>query len=221
MFEDLISEVKEMHERILAECEKNDEISKLYKGCQIFFSPVEKHEVMLIGINPGSGYSRSEEERVEIFEPLSEHEYFKYDYALAHHVKDIFTRANKIEKLKDSIKTNLFFWATYGEDSFGEFLTKISDPQLRDDIYETSKKWIREIVEQVTPQIIICEGTGNAYNNLKDRVFKGKFIEEEVGSGRIKIGKIGNINVLAFKRSRSNVANETKDELIPLLNKYL
>jgi hypothetical protein len=61
MFENLICEVKGLNERILDECKKNDKIENLYRGCQIFFSPVkEKHEVMLIGINPGPGYYNSE-----------------------------------------------------------------------------------------------------------------------------------------------------------------
>jgi hypothetical protein len=147
-----------------------------------------------------------------------EHEYFKYNFDLAYHVKDIFEKANKTEKLKDSIKTNFFFWATDKEPFLWEFISKLSD-SLQKDIYEKSKIWIQEIVERVTPQLIICEGTGTAYNNLKN-VFHGRYIEE-VGYGRIKSGKINNINVLAFKRTYSSIANKTKDELIPLIEKCI
>jgi hypothetical protein len=219
MFKNLICEVKGLNERILAECEENDELTNLYKGCQIFFSPVkEKHEVMIIGINPGPGYYNWQEEIVQRFDPLLKHEYFEYDYDLAHHVKDVFRKANKIGKLEDSIKTNFFFWATDNEPSLWAFINKLSD-SLRKEILEKSKIWIQEIVKQVSPQLIICEGTGATYNNLRN-AFHGIYIEE-VGSGRVKSGKINNINVLAFRRNRSIIANKTKDELIPLIEKYI
>jgi hypothetical protein len=229
MFENLICEVKGLNEKIIAECEKSNEITKLYKGCQIFFSPVkEKHEVMLIGINPGPGYykyfhkedpeSDWGDKIVQEFAPLLEHEYFKNDYDLAYHVKDVFSKAKKIDKLEDSIKTNLFFLATDDESSLWKFINKLSD-SLRKEILEKSKIWIQEIVKQVSPKLIICEGTGSAYNNLRN-AFHGIYIEE-VGYGRVKSGKINSINVLAFKRTYSIIANKTKEELIPLVEKYI
>jgi hypothetical protein len=219
MFENLICEVKRLNERIITECKESDELTKLYKGCQIFFSPVkEKHEVMIIGINPGPGYFKSEEEIVQEFDPLLEHEYFKYNYNLAYHVKDVFCKANKIDELKNSIKTNLFFWATDDEPSLWAFINELSD-SLRKEILEKSKIWTQEIFKQVSPQLIICEGTGSAYSYLRN-AFHGIYIEE-VGYGPVKSGRINTVNVLAFRRTYSNIANKTKDELIPLIEKYI
>jgi len=85
MFENLQKEVIEVNEKILSLCEQNPKIKELYKGCQIYFSPLIKNpDLMLIGINPGSGFYKANRTIVQKFEPL---EKYGEGYDLAQEIK--------------------------------------------------------------------------------------------------------------------------------------
>lgn len=58
-FSEISGEAMLLHQQIPDAAIYNPNIKELYKGCQLFFSPlIEKPEYLLIGFNPGGGYQK-------------------------------------------------------------------------------------------------------------------------------------------------------------------
>lgn len=191
VFEQIQNEVKDVHKEILSICEKNQRIKELYKGCQIYFSPIPKLpvDVMFLGINPGQGfYNHNNNQLVEKFEPLEKHEYIEHSYTLADSWRDIFEKdLNRIDLLENSFKTNFYFWATKGEPELKAFLGELNKvrEKLGDEIVFKSVKWVKSLILELSPRVLIVEGKF-AFQQLK-RCFSNEELKMfDENSGYIK-----------------------------------
>ena len=190
----LKDEVKEIHEKILMECKKNEKIKELYKGCQIFYSPFRKNaDVMIIGINPGAGYSNTEGKIVEKFSPV---ETYKESCAYDSEIKMCFRNAGKENIFETAFSTNMYFFATKGTGEWNMFLNNITT-NLKYEIIEKSKTWLKTLIKIISPKMIVCAGT-TVFANLETSYHND--MKTTQGKGAVLEGHFCDIPVVACRR---------------------
>jgi|TARA_R100000479_G_scaffold130736_1_gene68775 uracil-DNA glycosylase len=170
---------------------------KYYKGIQILFSPlILKPKIMFIGINPGAGFYNYNGKHVKRFSPLNKMEYSYGEYRLAKQTRKLFELAGLTnDDLKNSVKSNCFFFATKNEKELYQFLSHLKPTG----VYTKSKKWINILVKIVEPRIIICEG-----KSAFDRFIKDKDCEIKTHE-KVLFAKWNEIKIIGYKRNFSNI----------------
>ncbi len=207
----------------LNELYKTDvEIQALYRGTSLWYSPiVENPEVMFLGINPGAGfYNNNNHQLCHFFEPLKIMEYTdpKQDYQLKWEWMYVFGEKglNRLDVLSKSVKTNFCYLATEDEAALKKLFTQIRG-KLNIAPYEIFGNWTRQIIQQITPKLLICEGK-DALEFLKTWSFKNEYKDEAPVNG-LKKGTIGNIKVLQVSRTYSTLKNA--DSIISEIGKLI
>ena len=207
----------------LNELYKTDvEIQALYRGTSLRYSPiVENPEVMFLGINPGAGfYNNNNHQLCHFFEPLKIMEYTdpKQDYQLKWEWMYVFGEKglNRLDVLSKSVKTNFCYLATEDEAALKRLFTQIRG-KLNIAPYEIFGNWTRQIIQQITPKLLICEGK-DALEFLKTWSFKNEYKDEAPVNG-LKKGTIGNIKVLQVSRTYSTLKNA--DSIISEIGKLI
>ena len=207
--------VAKINKKLKNICENNLEIKKIYKGVQIYFSPVIiKPQFMFIGINPGQGYFKQNKKPVFKLKPLEKNEYIEIpDYNLSGDWNYVFSELKSKKKLEKSFKSNCYYFATANYIELKNML-KIIKQKYKIDIDELSKKWTREMIDIIKPNLIICEGFQafsrllksyeNEYCNLKE-------------NKTYKFADIGSFRTYAFKRNISSRFSNI-DEVIDILS---
>jgi hypothetical protein len=207
-------EARTIHNKILAECKNNDALKEVYKGCQIYYNKLyPQQDIMLLGINPGSGYWRANSKIVESFEPLVDE-----NFDLAVEVKSVFEKINKLDLYEKSFRTNCYFFSTDNETKLKQFV-KLVSKELRAEIDAKSRQWIKMMVVGVSPKIIICQGI-STYHRLLSIFNPDREIMEEGEFTRI--AKIDGKIVLAFKRMYCYFySTKSKQDFVDKLRKYI
>lgn len=207
----------------LNELYKTDvEIQTLYRGTSLWYSPiVENPEVMFLGINPGAGfYNNNNHQLCHFFEPLKIMEYTdpKQDYQLKWEWMYVFGEKglNRLDVLSKSVKTNFCYLATEDEAALKKLFTQIRG-KLNIAPYEIFGNWTRQIIQQINPKLLICEGK-DALEFLKTWSFKNEYKDEAPVNG-LKKGTIGNIKVLQVSRTYSTLKNA--DSIISEIGKLI
>ena len=207
----------------LNELYKTDvEIQALYRGTSLWYSPiVENPEIMFLGINPGAGfYNNNNHQLCHFFEPLKIMEYTdpKQDYQLKWEWMYVFGEKglNRLDVLSKSVKTNFCYLATEDEAALKKLFTQIRG-KLNIAPYEIFGNWTRQIIQQINPKLLICEGK-DALEFLKTWSFKNEYKDEAPVNG-LKKGSIGNIKVLQVSRTYSTLKNA--DSIISEIGKLI
>ena len=207
----------------LNELYKTDvKIQALYRGTSLWYSPiVENPEVMFLGINPGAGfYNNNNHQLCHFFEPLKIMEYTdpKQDYQLKWEWMYVFGEKglNRLDVLSKSVKTNFCYLATEDEAALKKLFTQIRG-KLNIAPYEIFGNWTRQIIQQINPKLLICEGK-DALEFLKTWSFKNEYKDEAPVNG-LKKGTIGNIKVLQVSRTYSTLKNA--DSIISEIGKLI
>ena len=161
------------------------------------FSPlIIRPKVMFIGINPGAGFFNTNNRHVKRFSPLENSEYLKGEYRLAQQTRKLFDKAGLTsEDLKNSVKSNCFFFATKNEKELHQFLSHLKPTK----VYNKSEKWIDDLVNLIKPSIIICEG-----KSAFSRFVKNKNCEIN-DSENVLYTKWNDIKIIGYKRNFSNI----------------
>ena len=195
----------------LNELYKTDaEIQAIYRGTSLWYSPiVENPEVMFLGINPGAGfYNNNNHQLCHFFEPLKIMEYTdpKQDYQLKWEWMYIFGEKglNRLDVLAKSVKTNFCYLATEDEAALKKLFTQIRG-KLNIAPYEVFGNWTRQVVQQIHPKLLICEGK-DALEFLRNWSFKNEYKEIE-SAADLRKGQIGDIKVLQVSRTYSTLKN--------------
>jgi hypothetical protein len=208
----LKEEVKEYNNKILELCKCDEKIKKLYKGCQIFMSPVfYKPKLLFLGINPGSGYYRANNELLKRFEPLSKQD-TKYEPWIQ--IQKCFGKIGKKDWLDTIVKTNYFFFSTYNEKEL-EIFFEMLPIEFRFELFSKAEEWIKTIITETAPANIICGGF-SAARKLKSLYPEYESLER---SSNNSVGKIKDIKVFTYSRRFSFMRN--RNEYIRYLEKYL
>lgn len=212
-FEQLKDEVRAYDRKIVEVTGVDREISALYKGTQLLFSPVMINPTfLLMGINPGAGYMNSCGERVEQIEPMDELEYFSCNYTLAAETKIAFERAGLTELLKSSaVKSNVWYWATKDSTSLWNVVGKLCSYDIPDP-ETTAMEWTARLVSLLAPKVIICEGA-TALAELS-KAITGK--KKRMNGSTVLKTHIGEYTVIAYSRRRDSGIKDI-DELASVL----
>jgi hypothetical protein len=195
----LIDEIKVFEEKL----ESDESLIKIkqryYKGIQVLFSPlIFKPKFLFIGINPGVGYFKFYGKNVKRFEPLQHFEYLHYNYQLASETKKVFNKAKLSNELAESVKTNCYFFSTATEKQLHGFLSHLKYDY---NIYKKSRRWLKELVDIIQPQIIICEGKG-----AFDELIGNKEGVKDINGNFYSI--YNNIPVIGYRRRLSYIINK-------------
>ncbi|MBX7226850.1 MAG: hypothetical protein K1X55_12530 [Chitinophagales bacterium] len=227
LFDEVIKkDVLEFITRFNKETELDKTIDDLLYGWRILYSDVkEQCDVLLIGINPGSGEDLGA--RNYNLKPLDTLEYLDNrinNYELANLVKRIFVKVGLFEVLENStMKTNTKFYATYGTDELNEFeyYLKQKHLELYNELMQNNKIWIKELINIIQPKIIIAEGKA-AFQYLDDEIFTNEnndWTNTITWNGVVGAWKRNDGMVLfGFSRRRGNYDNEIAEYLKQVLN---
>ena len=195
----------------LKELYKTDsEIRALYRGTSLWYSPiVENPEVMFLGINPGAGfYNNNNQTLCHFFEPLKIMEYVdeSQSYQLKWEWQYVFgdRGLNRMYLLEKSVKTNFCYLATENEKKLEKLFTQIRG-KLDITPYEVFGNWTRQVVKEINPKLLICEGA-KALEWMSRWSFKDEY-KSELKNDDMEKGRIGNIQVLRFNRVFSTFKN--------------
>jgi hypothetical protein len=207
--------VIETNKKIVDLSKTNSEVKRLYKGCEVYFTPwIRNPDLMLVGINPGAGFYKQYKEIIQSFTPKGKH-YDESSFGLAREIKWVFSQLGKESILKNTFKTNYYYYATENEKEL-DLLFRALPRELVGEIENNSKKWIKMFVEEFNPKLIICEGIKSfrkflqAYHPNYDKVHEGKYV---------KYTKINGIPVFAFMRLFSTIPY-AEDFVAALREKY-
>ncbi|MDT0688759.1 hypothetical protein RM549_03130 [Salegentibacter sp. F188] len=204
------SEVSEgayhLHQQILAAAGKHPEITTLYKGCQLLFSPLlQRPKILLIGFNPGGGYYKHHGSIVENLEPMQAMEYYLNRHILGEQTKELFRQAGREEHLQHAtVKTNFYYWATDNVADFNRLL-KLLPEELSREIFHFARVWTKQLIDGLRPEMIMAEGF-KAYDEIAV-LFPQKLQEESSGSMRSFITPEG-VKVLGYKRNQGSIVGK-------------
>lgn len=214
-------EVETYTKKIIKLCKTDSEIDELYKGTQIWFSPIKiKPKFMFLGINPGPGYFNYTNKRVKKFEPLEKSEYETEEYTLQAEWKSVFTEIGKIDNqdaLKffyKSPKTNISFLSTKDANELHKLKAKLKS-YFGNEYDQKEKEWIRTIIAIIQPEYLLCEGF-EAFNSLQKLYTPEEFCIDSWEDENFTTHKVAdipnNVKVIGFKRCYSNLSS--KDDAI-------
>lgn len=207
-YHQIAEEAKENHLKITALIEKNEKVAKHYKGSQVLFSPfIENPTILLMGINPGSGYyKQTKGERVAQFLPLDKLEYFTNDYTLAKETRNAFEKAGLLHLLVNStVKSNVYYTATDNTSTLWALVSSLCSEKVNDP--ETAAlEWTRRLVKVIAPKVVICEGCVAFQEFSKAITGKKKYFR---GSKTTK-QQVGDYTVLAYSRKINSGIADTK-----------
>ena len=219
---DLTNEAKQIDTNLSDLYETDEAIRNLYRGTSIWFSPiVENPDVMFFGINPSNFiYNDNNRKLCHFFDPLKIMQYvdetqsytLKWEWFYVFGEKGL----NRLDVLASSVKTNFCYLATKDESEMRKLFTQIRG-KLNIAPYEVFGNWSRQIVQQINPKLLICEGK-SALDYLTTWSFKNEY-REIANTSDLRKGQIGNINILQVSRARSTLINA--DEIINEIGKYL
>lgn len=187
-----------------------EENESLYKGIQLYFSPLQKADILFIGINPGIGYFKSNNKNVKRLNPLEKFEYNGQKYYLAKQTKKLFKELNLGFTFSKSVKINHFPYATATENDLKKLLEKHKE-KLK--LYTTAKNFVLETILEVEPKLIICEGK-SSFDRLK-KYFEVESIEYNHDT---YVFKTENFVAIGYKRNLSHIKN--KSQLKEKIQKY-
>ena len=210
-YDKLKLEIEDFHSKILEPINSDEDISNLYKGWKVFYSPlIFRPDILFIGINPGNGEDGLDCEHYD----KGELEYLTYNYTLANETKTVFEMAGKSELLYNSVKTNYYYIATTEKNDIfkiTDFLGRGDKEKLGEQLLLKAREWTMKLIEMIEPKIIICEGK-EAFFNLTDLFISGISMTENVEETFIE--DLG-IKVIGYKRRRSYIID--KDGLSKVL----
>ena len=210
IIKNLVQQARDIDKRLNELYKTDSEIQALYRGTSLWYSPiVENPEVMFLGINPGAVfYKNNNQTPCHFFEPLKIMEYTdpKQDYQLKWEWMYVFGEKglNRLDVLSKSVKTNFCYLATEDEAALKKLFTQIRG-KLNITPYEVFGNWTHQIVQQINPMLLICEGK-DSLEFLKNWSFKNEYKEIE-NSGDLRKGQISNIKVLQVSRTYSTLKN--------------
>lgn len=221
IFEQIQTEVKDMIEKIETACKDDKEFNDLYKGVQVYFSPiVEKPGFMFMGINPGAGNAKNNSGVIpHDYAPLQKHSYISDEYTLADNWKYIFQNDfNRIDLLEKSFKSNCYFISTTNETDLNK-LKRIISKYIGNEFEVKSKEWTTKIIEAVHPKVLICEGVAT-YNQIKSIFLDEEFESNSDYKLHTTLKRL-DIDIVGFERIYSNFKSEDAIvSYIPPLIKY-
>jgi hypothetical protein len=206
---------------------KNDKvIDDLLCGWRILYSDIkEQCDVLLIGINPGSGEEiGARNYELDALDKLEYIDDSRNKYGLSYLVNRIFEIMDAKSILVNStMKTNTKFYATYGVDELSEFENHLADnyKELYVELMENNKVWLKELVKIIQPKIIIAEGKA-AFQYLDDEIYTNENNDWHIllkwnnvaGAWKRNDGLV----LFGFSRRRGNFDNEIAENLKQILN---
>lgn len=208
ILEKLKNEAKSLDSKLTSLYSTDEEIRNLFRGTSLWYSPiVENPDVMFLGINPGAGfYNNNNNQLCHFFEPLKIMEYVddSQSYQLKWEWNYVFGEKglNRKDVLEKSVKTNFCYLATENEAALKKLFTQIRG-KLDIAPYEIFGNWTRQVIKQIKPKLLICEGK-DALEFLKDWSFKNEYKEIE-SAADLRKGQIGDIKVLQVSRTYSTL----------------
>lgn len=191
------SEIDDLYIKAFSAVTNKPILKSLFKGWKVFFSPLLfKPNVLFIGINPGNG-----EEGVydSEYSDKGELEYLHSNYVLAEETKIVFEMAGRFEALYNSSKTNYYYLATTSAMEIfkiTDFLGRGSEIDLGERLIVNARKWTKQLIEIMEPEVIICEGS-QAYANVTDLFQESIKMEKDVE--HVYVDEIG-ANIIGYKR---------------------
>jgi hypothetical protein len=207
--------VKALHDKILDESHKNQVVNDLYGGCEIYFSPfIENPDVMLLGINPGSGFKNENGIPVASFVPPEQHGKTN----LIGDLEGCFNRLGNKNIINNTFVTNVYFFSTYGTESFNQFLAALPK-DLKDELIDNSKIWVKELIIISSPKIIVCAGSA-AFDCLRNHKSEMITIQNKYP---VFEGIFNNIPVIGYPRGQGGWFKNTamRDQFTEKLGEYL
>ncbi len=222
--EKIAKEAEEWGDKLKELYNTDEKINKLYRGIDIWFSPIiENPEIMFLGINPGAGFCKNNNNTlVHRIEPREMPEYVDKDvfYILKRDWEYVFgdkeNCLNRRDLLEKSVKSNFCYFATENTKNMEKLFTQISG-KFGVSPYKLCGDWTCRMIKEINPKILICEGK-KAFDLLCRWSFPDEFKEDERVRSVIR-GHIGSIKVIQVTRTFSTLRDA--GEIVKQIKKSL
>ena len=199
--EDVVNTLK----KLKIDFDKNEVIKENYKGFSAWYSNlIFKPKLLLIGINPGTGYDMKGKININPDKKLSYlHGY--NNFRLAEETIKVFKDANLFDILeKSTLKTNYHYILTKGTKELNKCIKAMSKEQ-KDMFMSKSTEWTSQIIEMFKPEYILCEGK-RVYDNTTKLFNNRKYIKWENDCGYCLVNNKNYI--MGYSRRYSNIRNK-------------
>ena len=204
----MIKEANEIYNKIITIGKTDKQIKQIFTGFVTFWSPLSFNpNILIFGINPS---------KWDVILPpknTQTNNYFYHDIKKCLEHKSI----NRVDLLNNAVITNRYFFGTERANHLKSFF-EIANKYFPEKPYFLQKKqeeWIRTIITELKPKLMIAAGKilWDRFDNLfPDNT---ETLKEEKN---IKVLKIKNIILIAYKRNHNSIAD--KKEFITFLEKY-
>lgn len=215
----ILNEIKEFYRQIKITLSPDKSYNDEYLGYRIFFGNfLINPNVLFIGFNPGNGM-------IEVEDTLYKEivfEYYADSYALANSAKSVFDAIGKRDWIDDiegkglSTKINYYFLITKNMATFYNVLSLLPE-NLRNELYNNSKRWTIELIELMNPKYIICEGVA-VYWELCNSL-NATQVETNTHRTYMAVAKSNQLKIFGISRFHSYYVN--KSGVIELLQKEM
>lgn len=176
------------------------------EGIKIFYSPVKKSDLLILGFNAGgTDFYEKQEFENNTHHLKDNHEYLTENYPIAKVQRKIL--GTKL--IENSVKTNLIFLRTKNIDDYNKL-----DRSLRNKLVNFSKKYIPKIITNTDPKLILIEGiaTFDLFCKMFD-VKQEKSIKNN-NQRLMSFTKYMGINVIGIKHpSGSRISNNEIEQI--------
>ena len=222
--DEIAKEADEWHSKLEGLYKTDDNVNKLYRGIDIWFSPIiERPEIMFLGINQGVGYYKNNNNTlVHRIQPREKPEYVDDEvfYILKRDWEYVFRDKenclNRRDLLEKSVKSNFCYFATENTKSMEKLFTQMSC-KFGISPYKLCGDWTYRMIKSINPKILICEGK-KAFDLLCRWSFPDEFIKYEITQS-VKRGHIDSIKVIQVTRFFSTLRDA--GEIVKQIQKSL
>jgi hypothetical protein len=135
-----------------------NESHPLDSGVALFYGPVRAQPpLMIVGINPGGGATSFDRDRCDEISEVHEYIAHEHDngYPIAGRMCSLFRTTGRFDLLERSVKLNLNFFRTRGEDEWRRL-----PKALRTRIQLFCCAIVDQILTRLMPRVILAEGLG-------------------------------------------------------------
>ncbi len=138
---------------------------ELVSGYSVFYSPVKaKPHLLIIGLQPGGGPESFDRNAAKTIP--QKHEYLAENYLMAKKMVALFAGTKFELQLPGSVKTNLNFFRAKNNVEWKQI-----DLSLRQDVAKFCSQKVKDIIETLQPETILCEGI-STYEAVKELLSK-------------------------------------------------
>jgi len=170
MYVDSMQWAEDLHKEVCEYWDKHFRQSGQKLGFQVFFSPVTRSPILILGKNPGGNdpevFEKTKQRcEQQDFEPPTKHDYLNNPPDIGKKTVRVLSE----DVVENSVKTNINFFRSKNTDDLQDIL-KAGDNVTPSDVRKQCDKWWKSFYYNVAPELIVCEGTKTVFDRVTSQL---------------------------------------------------